>query len=124
MNESLFSKRPRATRWIGLTALLVALPANAATRSFEQPFLFADPSRTSGWSVSGDVNLDGHLDLVMFGSNATVLDGDGTGSFVSVQTFSVSEDKALGDVNGDAYPDLVGPSLVKLNNGDGTFGPE
>jgi RHS repeat-associated protein len=27
------------------------------------------------------------------------------------------------DINGDRYPDLVGRNTVRLNNGDGTFGP-
>ena len=88
---------------------------------------------------TGDVNKDGNADLVAFDSQdatATVFFGNGDGTFQTgtvYQSGNFPEQGALGDVNGDGWPDMVIPNLVGssgsgsfvsvfLNNGDGTFG--
>jgi len=110
---------------------------------------------TYGWggcesqSVAiGDLNGDGHLDLVVpsalascsggFGTVGVLL-GNGNGTFQNAVTYSVNEYVvfvAIGDVNGDGHPDLVVSGLclqnggcngsaggvsVLLGKGDGTF---
>ena len=85
------------------------------------------------WVVFGDVNGDGHPDLVVsnHGSNTvSVLLGNGNGTFQSQQTFGTGVEPfavALSDVNGDGAADIValdsGYSSVSvlLGNGNGTF---
>lgn len=89
----------------------------------------------------GDVNGDGHLDLVSAAnqsapaSNTVIaLLGDGDGGFTPVSSSSFSDYakfSALGDVNADGDLDLVmvlsyyaQKLSVLLGNGDGTFGTE
>jgi hypothetical protein len=99
------------------------------------------------WSVQvADVNGDGKPDLVAasgasnlgFGS-ASVLLGRGDGTFATAVVYGSdgldSESVAIGDLNGDAKPDLIlindydlaspnddyGSVTVFLGNGDGTF---
>ncbi len=74
----------------------------------------------------GDLNHDGHLDIVTGGS---VLLGTGSGSFEPVPNVSFDAgDVAIADVNGDTWLDLAvtrgqfGVVSVLLGMGDGTFG--
>ncbi len=81
----------------------------------------------------GDVNGDGHPDLVLAGtdtSEVSVLLGNGDGTFQAPRTFysgGYAVMAAVGDVNGDGHPDLVvaigGGNFVSvlLGNGDGAF---
>jgi hypothetical protein len=84
----------------------------------------------------GDVDEDGHLDLVVAGSTSavTILSGDGTGRFPSARTQSIPLDGPpgellLADVNADGHLDLACAShdsygvAVLLGNGRGNFRP-
>ena len=76
-----------------------------------------------------DVDNDGNVDLVASGNPTTVLRGNGDGTFQSAQTYpSAGLVLDLGDFNGDGFDDLVTPDAkkgvdVRLNLGNGTFGP-
>jgi hypothetical protein len=78
----------------------------------------------------GDVNGDGHLDIVTVGSNVSVLLGNGNGTFQSAitthlnSTISRLQGIALGDLTGTGHLDIVTASEgigVLRGNGDGTF---
>jgi VCBS repeat-containing protein len=93
------------------------LPAGAATRSL----------------AVGDVDGDGHPDLVVGNGSPDVVDvfhGNGRGAFTQSGTATVgteADSLALADVNGDGILDLVAGNYqnstisVALGNGDGTF---
>jgi hypothetical protein len=102
---------------------------------------------SNGFNVSSiaiaDVNGDGILDVVIgngcsdsrnqcYLSSVDVLVGNGDGTFqpaVSYSTGLYIASIAIGDVNGDGYPDVVATGegapysqvAVLLNNGEGTF---
>ncbi len=79
------------------------------------------------------LNNDTNLDLAVLdksGNNLVLFAGDGTGSFSSISTVSISADHSLdtADFNGDGNVDLLlagnTAQLVQVipNNGDGTLG--
>jgi hypothetical protein len=83
--------------------------------------------------ISGDLNEDGHLDLLLYngGGMHEVLLGRGDGTFEigsSPQTLSDGYLEVLQDLNGDGHLDLVDDAAtgvnVALGNGDGTFQTE
>lgn len=88
--------------------------------------------------VAPDLGSDGRLDLATAdysSSSTSVFAGQGDGTFGAPTNYSGDFSEyhysvAVGDFNGDAKPDLVtanqyhGSVSVRLNNGDGTFGPE
>lgn len=95
----------------------------------------------TAWPVTfSDVDGDGDEDIVAssFGwpdeVNPTVTlrsNGDGTFATVRGTTLAVTQDLATGDLNGDGNADVVlldfqaaGVAVVKLGNGDGTFGAD
>ena len=80
----------------------------------------------------GDVDGDGHLDLVVANegsplpSSVSVLRGRGDGTFASQEQYFLPVRTAvLGDVDGDGHVDIVVAQpdsvVVMSNNGDGTF---
>jgi hypothetical protein len=91
--------------------------------------VFATPFPNSDLALY-DLNGDGHLDAVLFGSGIlTILLGEGTGRFAFRQTFTLAYNNgqpAIGQFNGDGFPDIavgVGDSTVAvlLGHGDGSF---
>lgn len=91
----------------------------------------------AGDVTSADFDGDGYIDLAFSHGSSSgdvikVALNDGTGQFGPVDTyeppFFLGYDALTArDVNGDAAPDLVflgGCPKVRLNLGDGTFGPE
>ncbi len=80
-------------------------------------------------AVTGDVNGDGKLDLIMTTTldGMSVVLGQGDGTFAANASYQASVDThsvALGDLNGDGHLDLVtatDTATVLLGNGDGTF---
>ncbi|MGA2136270.1 MAG: VCBS repeat-containing protein [Bryobacteraceae bacterium] len=78
----------------------------------------------------GDVNGDGHPDLIMTTSsnNVAVMLGNGDGTFGTVQNSNAGAEQiavAIGDFNGDGKPDLAvivsGELGVMLGDGTGNF---
>ncbi len=102
------------------------------------PFFAGSSFQIPRWISSGDLNGDGHLDMVINGQyhRAAVLLGNGDGTFLTptvyeVTTFNGLERPRLVDVNGDGHLDLVsandqytGPNAIEIRygRGDGTFG--
>jgi len=99
---------------------------------------FASPSSlaASGRNVViADFDRDGKLDMAFIGSGMlSVLIGRGDGTFAPVASYAAGSAPgamAVGDVNGDRYPDIAvasessaanGKLTVLLNAGNGTFG--
>ncbi len=84
--------------------------------------------------ATGDFNQDGDLDAVAVSAtenSVSVLIGEGNGTFKTPVDYPSGTNPfavAVGNLNGDAYPDLAvadetspGTVSVLLNNGDGTF---
>ncbi len=102
-----------------------------------------DPSRTGGdifRATMGDVDGDGETDVVATaydGALVSVLIGDGAGALGAPTSYSTGNRPhrvELGDFDGDLDLDMayvqtngsqgISTLLVRLGNGDGTFGPE
>lgn len=111
---------------------------SAGILHFERAVLLEpDAARSANVSI-GDLDQDGHLDIVLVKgrhwplSNVVLL-GDGTGGFRSVRTLTDVEDRSYSgvlvdiDIDGDLdvliSNDRPDPNVVYLNNGDGEFTP-
>jgi len=71
--------------------------------------------------LSGDVNGDTKLDLVLSGANMQVFLGKGDGTFRALPPAAGAfATCVLADVNHDGKLDLIG-GFIQLGNGDGTF---
>jgi Bacterial Ig-like domain (group 3)/FG-GAP-like repeat/FG-GAP repeat len=123
--------------------ILLTLAVPVATAAQAPPLRFSKPipfdSGGGVWSLAvGDVNGDGHLDVVVSyydQGNVGALLGKGDGSFEPAVKFAsgggYAPSVAVSDVNGDGKLDIVvlnawdqpGTVGVLLGNGDGTFQP-
>jgi hypothetical protein len=124
---------------------LIALMASGCTdsgsdlggsRSFERSIALEDVAETSANVSLGDLDGDGHLDVVLVkGRHWPLLDlvlmGDGAGGFEPARPVGGTPDRSysgvLVDLDGDGDLDLVvsnddpDPKIVHLNVGDGHF---
>lgn len=111
-------------------------PTEPGLLSFERTFLLEDSGATSANVSLGDLNGDGHLDIVLVkGRHWPLLDqvliGDGTGSFEPARALGDVPDRSysglLVDMDLDGDLDVVisnddpDPKLVYLNDGTGHF---
>jgi len=115
-------------------------PADAShapgSRSFERALALEDSGATSANVSIGDVNADGHPDLVLVkGRHWPLVDlvllGDGRGSFEPAYPVGDTPDRSysgvLVDIDGDGDLDVVvsnddpDPKVVHLNDGRGRF---
>jgi Bacterial Ig-like domain (group 3)/FG-GAP-like repeat/MBG domain (YGX type) len=117
------------------SASLQAMPGES-TLSFGSPLPVPSSNYTT---LVADINGDGKLDLITSvtnGTSASVLLGNGDGTFQALSAFTVpaTSGLALGDFNNDGKLDLLampsnqnasspGPVSVMFGNGDGTFQP-
>jgi hypothetical protein len=110
---------------------------NAGSGEFGAPTAFFVGSNYFANSIAiGDVNGDGKPDVATANvnpHNASILIGDGTGSFGSAKHYAVGInpcDVKIGDVNGDLKLDLMTANgytndvSVRLGTGSGDFGPK
>ncbi len=103
---------------------------------FDHALQLEETSETSANVSMGDINDDGHLDIVLVkGRHWPLLDqllfGDGTGNFQAAKPLAAIPDKSysgeLADIDADGDLDMVvsndspDPNLVYINNGDGEF---
>ena len=112
-----------------------ALGQDPALRSFDRELLLETTSETSAGVSVGDVNGDGHLDIVLakgrhWPLNNLILRNDGNGRFTTAvlgdapdRTYSA----ALADLDGDGDLDIVvsndrpDKKIIYLNDGKGRF---
>jgi len=96
--------------------------------TFTRGSLLTVPGRAS--IAAGDLNVDGILDLAVGVSYTLItLRGNGDGTFILQTTLNLPSETrpiVIGDLNGDAIPDVITPlyanSLISaFGNGDGTF---
>lgn len=112
----------------------VAAPGGA--RSFVRALLLEDSAATSANASIGDVDGDGHLDVVLVKGRHWplvdyVLPGDGAGGFGAARPLGPTADRSysgvLVDMDGDGDLDVVvsnddpDPKVVHLNDGTGHF---
>ena len=115
-----------------LAQLLTPRLVNAQSPTFNAKRNFGTGADQTTSVTVGDVNGDGHLDIVTGNpqqQNVVYLN-DGDGAFdTTSRPFGAGTDRtlsvAVGDVNGDGHLDIVtgndGQNVVYLNDGDGAF---
>lgn len=139
MHTSMRTRCHALTALTALTLLAIAAPSLTAQRpgrTFARVRYLEDSAFTSANVSAGDVNGDGHLDLVLAkGRHWPLVDrvhlGDGRGGFARAYDLGSASDRTysalLADMDGDGDLDVVvsndrpDPGLVYLNRGDGTF---
>jgi hypothetical protein len=107
--------------------------------TFQPPVVYSSGAPTGNGVVIGDVNGDGHPDVVVLngwycsdlycGNGIGVMLNNGDGTLQPAVNYNAAiqcgSGFAMGDVNGDGYPDLInggcGEVGLNLGNGDGTF---
>ena len=126
-------RRPDLLAWVAATvgdrAMLLLGQGNGSFAA-QQIFSIVNPSGLA----TGDVNKDGHEDLVAtFGANLlTVQLGNGQGTFSGVagvrpNTRANSRNPVIADVSGDGIPDVITTNMqpvtmsILRGRGDGTF---
>ena len=112
------------------------VPTQGGARHFERAVRLEDTSETSANVSIGDIDGDGHLDVVLVkGRHWPLVDvllmGDGTGSFAEARPLGSASDRSysgvLVDMDGDGDLDVVvsnddpDPKVVYLNDGQGQF---
>jgi hypothetical protein len=94
--------------------------------TFQAPQLFSQPYQPSGLAV-GKLAKGGHPGIVLTANSAFYLyAGNGAGGFSGPHLLSlpVTSGIALGDVNGDGFPDLVSASgYIAYGTASGVFKP-
>lgn len=111
-------------------------PDPQGSRSFHRPLALEDSGATSANVSIGDLNADGHQDIVLVkGRHWPLLDlvllGDGTGAFLPAYPVGGTPDRSysgeLVDLDRDGDLDIVvsnddpDPKVVHLNDGTGRF---
>src|SRR5450759_1786409 len=102
-------------------AVTIWLGAGTGAIAKSAPHGFAAPLNRL---VAGDVNNDGHLDVVVTGDGTTVMLGKGDGTLTKAGDYSPRGVVLVRDWNGDGNPDLIALDStlsVLLGNGDGKF---
>ncbi len=129
--------RPMVNNFLKATLLLAAvLLMGAAMRSFDRAVPLETVSETTANVSLGDLNGDGHLDIVLAKGRYwpladVVLFGDGKGHFTPGPPLPNKPDRSysapLADLNGDGTLDMVisndapDPKVILLNDGTGHF---
>ncbi len=82
------------------------------------------PSFATSFIIPRDLNKDGKIDLVVLGAPTTIFLNNGDGTFTAGQTFDAPifgtyNSGSVGDLNGDAAPDLALTSMTFCGPGCG-----
>jgi hypothetical protein len=82
------------------------------------------PSFATSFIIPRDLNKDGKIDLVVLGAPTTIFLNNGDGTFTAGQTFDAPifgtyNSGTVGDLNGDAAPDLALTSMTFCGPGCG-----
>jgi hypothetical protein len=126
--------------WVGVTAVAAGAgflrAQGEGSRTFDRALALEAEGATSANVSAGDLNADGHLDLVLVKGRHwpledVVLLGDGTGRFRAAYPLGAQADRSysglLVDVDADGDLDVVvsndspDPKVVHLNDGRGRF---
>jgi hypothetical protein len=91
--------------------------------TFQAPTAYTGTSPT--WVAAGDLNGDGHPDIVVSSGSAFVYLNNGHGQFSQTTSVPLSGPQlAIGKINGDDIPDLVSSTgSVAFGIGHGKFAP-
>ena len=129
-----------ASSFVALVVTIAPDPASAqageGSRSFERTLLLEDSAATSANVSIGDVNGDGHLDILLVKGRHwplqnLLMTGDGEGRFAAPVPVGPGPDRSysgeLVDLDGDGDLDLVvsndspDPKRILHNDGSGVF---